>query len=68
MRQFLGILAAAYVVIGLCTGLVHYNQRDNHAAPEVPRQRFAVEALTAGLLWPLYIVDILGRYDARQTS
>lgn len=68
MRQFVSLLAAAYVVVGLCAGLVHYNQRAKHADPETPRERFAAEALTAGLLWPVYILDILARHDARGLS
>lgn len=56
------------MVVGLCAGLVHYNQRDKHAGAQAPRERFAVEALTAGILWPVYILDILARYDAREVS
>jgi len=68
MRHFVGLIAAAYVVVGLCAGAVHYHERDTHTGPEAARERFAVEAFTAAALWPAYIVDILARYDPRELS
>lgn len=68
MRQFLYILVAAYLVIGIGAGLVYHQERAKAAGTKAARDQLVVEAVAAGLLWPFYIVDILAEHDARELS
>jgi hypothetical protein len=68
MRQFIYILVAAYLLVGIGTGLVHYQQQDKLAGHKAARDQLAIEAAVAGLLWPFYILDVMARHDPRQVS
>jgi hypothetical protein len=68
MRQFIYLLLAAYVIVGIGSCLVYYQEREKHVGPKAARDQLAMDAAKAGLLWPFYIVDILSEHDARELS
>jgi len=68
MRQFVTIVAAAYVIVGVGTGLVFYDERHKPARSDSRQGDLVVESVVAGLFWPFHINAVLSRHDARKLS
>ena len=65
MRQFLTILFAVYLVLGLGTGVVYYAKGETFAGHETGGGQLPLEASMVAVAWPFHIHDILTRHDTR---
>ena len=68
MRQFVYIVAAAYVIVGIGTGLVFYEARQKPARNEARQDGLVAESVAAGLFWPFHISAVLTGHDVRKLS
>lgn len=68
MRQFICLATAAYLIVGVGTGLVFYAEHQTQVRREARQDHFVVESVMAGLFWPFHINAVLTGHDARKLS